>query len=75
MLERKFNHHWLVAKCRLIRKVFADSFPEPVVLKSQLELGVMVRTCPLRDVIPDIEEFKKRKADNLVFFSHGAGKG
>lgn len=40
-------------------KVFADSFPAPIVLQSRLDLVVRPRQCLFADIVPDVESLKK----------------
>jgi len=39
-------------------KVFADSFPKPILLKTSLEIGVNLISVKVADLIPNLEPFR-----------------
>jgi hypothetical protein len=51
------------AKVSFTAKVFADSFPEPVILAADLNIGARLRHIDLTEAVPDIESFRKPPSD------------
>jgi hypothetical protein len=49
-------------------KVFADSFPEPIILQAQLDLIFSFKPCQLADLIPDMERLRARATGTYVPF-------